>query len=1060
MPSVVKLRVVAARGLPLNDKNGFDSFVSVSMGDIGNARTRTVHCTSSPVWDERFRMEVANDSDLLDTPLKIELYTDNDSVALGSLLLDLSVLLVNKDSKYDGWMPLYDTLRGAQGQLWTTVKVLFVEELNPLRQSSVGVLFFSIRAPPQTQKYTLESLYGLVEDLTVVHDPEYDWKEKFRSARASNEARRHLLQITSMQTRMRVGRKVLNQGGNAVLGYTEFIDLEGDETHKICVRSIGTGVRLGKPEESVKNEHKRFDLRSNLDSTNPDVVSDEIPQEPNISSINKTTCFNTRTLSKISKKKLNQSSIPVNSSSELWVQAWKKPILNTSLSTGAISPNNTLKNLQLEMTSRIRKGKTCLEILTLNRLSLNISFSYGGAVGARGVKLLTSRTSQSERIGWWQELRDELKNHANQLNCDCVIGYTENISIHGDLVVLSVSGTAISTWNHHRGAMIAAQSIIDKNISTETLHIRKADKTYFMKDPKKKIENENIIRACSLVHLPTEMVGIPDKKGRISSVLMDSSGNIHASVKCGMCDDGFVPPILLATTECPEGMPVVGEGTLVEARVCRSKRKASGEAQAIQVSEILPFLDLELHRQLVYKIKLLGMNAAFGLSINLSVGSMVMVAVATATAVFLRPLPPPPVLAIRLPQSTSDDTSRGEQLQNQLHDISLSNADKFDKLLNIKGEQYAASFDYSTDDLIQMSKQFSQKNEPKKNEKQSNTAQNDNLVSTESDHDGLLSLVSSALNQKDVPVFIFEVDDQMDEELIESLFDDPEASGSCMLTSTDYPLGAVADSIQSHRFPSGPETTQSARDTKLDLQCPFVYAVRRFDLSEQHTCNEMLSSIVFKVLLQGIWPCCLSNLHWRLSLVKDDLVEILLTAQSLKIKSKRPDMRSNIATENLSLLPQFLSEPEVLINNTREDWQRQRYARARSDGIIKRVQRRLRHRQESKPLYLRDAPEHVPPRYATSDTILVTSLTSLPSTEIIKYVGLVNLHLIKETTNIKELEIFYQEVLTDSLYMARAHVKALGGNALLGFRISLFRIQESSASAYAAVCVCGDAVKT
>ena len=41
----------------------------------------------------------------------------------------------------------------------------------------------------------------------------------------------------------------------------------------------------------------------------------------------------------------------------------------------------------------------------------------------------------------------------------------------------------------------------------------------------------------------------------------------------------------------------MGPGQLIEARVCRAKPRAQGEAEATLVSQALPFLEYDLHRQ-------------------------------------------------------------------------------------------------------------------------------------------------------------------------------------------------------------------------------------------------------------------------------------------------------------------------------------------------------------------------------------------------------------------------------------------------------------------------------
>ena len=46
------------------------------------------------------------------------------------------------------------------------------------------------------------------------------------------------------------------------------------------------------------------------------------------------------------------------------------------------------------------------------------------------------------RDGWWSELRSELRSHASTLGCGHVVGYVESSTIHDDVCVLSVTGTA------------------------------------------------------------------------------------------------------------------------------------------------------------------------------------------------------------------------------------------------------------------------------------------------------------------------------------------------------------------------------------------------------------------------------------------------------------------------------------------------------------------------------------------------------------------------------------------------------------------------------------------
>lgn len=62
-------------------------------------------------------------------------------------------------------------------------------------------------------------LHGFVEELVVNDDPEYQWIDKIRTPRASNEARQLLFLKLAGEVQRRVGLKALELGGNAVIGY-------------------------------------------------------------------------------------------------------------------------------------------------------------------------------------------------------------------------------------------------------------------------------------------------------------------------------------------------------------------------------------------------------------------------------------------------------------------------------------------------------------------------------------------------------------------------------------------------------------------------------------------------------------------------------------------------------------------------------------------------------------------------------------------------------------------------------------------------------------------------
>lgn len=65
-------------------------------------------------------------------------------------------------------------------------------------------------------------------------------------------------------------------------------------------------------------------------------------------------------------------------------------------------------------------------------------------------------------------------------------------------------------------------------------------------------------------------------------------------------------------------------------RLCRLKKKAQAEANATSISNLLPFMEYEVHTQLMNKLKLRGMNALFGLRIQITVGENMLMGLAVS----------------------------------------------------------------------------------------------------------------------------------------------------------------------------------------------------------------------------------------------------------------------------------------------------------------------------------------------------------------------------------------------------------------------------------------------
>ncbi|KAK3887377.1 hypothetical protein Pmani_012068 [Petrolisthes manimaculis] len=261
MPGKVKVRILAGRNLPVMDRSSdtTDAYVEVKLASV-TFKTEVFRKSLNPQWNSEWFIFEVDDQELQDEPLQIRLmdhdtYSAND--AIGKVYVDLNPLLLPPPippqhsqrpqdpsqpgtAVMSGWLPVYDTMHGIRGEVSVVVKVDLFSDFNKFRQSSCGVQFFF--TPEIPAGHRCQSVAGFVEELVVNDDPEYQWIDKIRTPRASNEARQTLFSKLSGELQRRIGLKVLELGGNAVIGYRQYFDLEGETG--IVVRGLGSAVTL------------------------------------------------------------------------------------------------------------------------------------------------------------------------------------------------------------------------------------------------------------------------------------------------------------------------------------------------------------------------------------------------------------------------------------------------------------------------------------------------------------------------------------------------------------------------------------------------------------------------------------------------------------------------------------------------------------------------------------------------------------------------------------------------------------------------------------------------
>ncbi|KAK8815382.1 hypothetical protein WA158_003594 [Blastocystis sp. Blastoise] len=252
MSITLEISVIKARSLPIMDRNRktTDAYVEI-IGPGFKKITESIYSNLDPVWNWHSDIiDIGDEKELQETPLVFrvldrDLYTSDN--VIGCVTIDMNPILMREDikdlkpKKVSGWFPIYDTIYGLRGEIELEVIVHAIENLNPYKDGCLGVMFFSSPSLlPST--YQLISVEGLVDGLVVDTDPEFEFFEKLRTARKTNEKRQLWLYKLSMQLRRKVGFEAQKINCNCVLGYQQYFDVEGDSG--IVGRGVGTACRI------------------------------------------------------------------------------------------------------------------------------------------------------------------------------------------------------------------------------------------------------------------------------------------------------------------------------------------------------------------------------------------------------------------------------------------------------------------------------------------------------------------------------------------------------------------------------------------------------------------------------------------------------------------------------------------------------------------------------------------------------------------------------------------------------------------------------------------------
>ncbi|XP_054709900.1 C2 domain-containing protein 5-like [Uloborus diversus] len=933
MPGKVKVRVVAGRNLPVMDRSSdtCDAFVEIKLSNT-TYKTEVFRHSLNPEWNsEWFRFEV-DDEELQDEPLQIRVmdydtYSAND--AIGKVYIDLNPLLCKEaGSLLSGWFPIYDTMHGIRGEINVMVRVHLFSDSNKYRESSCGVQFFYSSTIPWGFK--AQAILGFVEELVVNDDPEYQWIDKIRTPRASNEARQTLFSKLSGEVQRKIGLKALELGGNAVIGYHQCFDLEGESG--IVVRGIGTAVILAKSADAddssaspIETLRESSPLAEEQQSGSPSerTSSCHSPARPALSSAHRR-----------------------SSDSDL----------SSTPKGGGVCDNGGTKCIKRPAVAQESLSMLEYPFLTMRQFPPGFVQHVGGVVSARSVKLLVQINNPDEpetRDAWWTELRKEVRSHIRALGCNVVLGYMETTNISDDICVLSASGTAavLSSSEQDVGLSSSLQPRPSLVIEHEKAPKERTSKGDIHATTQGKHEwGEDHVKSpgCRICHIPYSESSVPFPTNL---------------VRCHVCRKSKVPDVLFMTIEPPPNILVNGKSCLLQARVCKAKKDGKGEQNAKEISDSLPFLEYELHRQLLNKLKVKCMNAIFGLKVQVSIGDKLIVGIATGTGAFLSALPPPSIPKLACGKST--DEKKMSDIQAQIQDAMAKNKEYF----GIK----IPAWDSSSEGLSKAE---------------------DGNSSGEEEMD---------LSAGNKDACILEVDDAEDVDIIAQLID-PKVPPGFDLCNTEILPGLenfvcnlqMFTRIFRHKICNPPEGTHISKTFEAVIKSLFVK-------------------------LRRLVPCCLTGLDFRVDLVEQDDLQVTVLGLAVGLNNSLTEASSSACKQSKK------SGDYDLMFPMDED------KVADSAPVFGHKRKPSLHMSERSYCYHLSLGEH--------NGVDITPLSYIPGKKIDQYLGDLDFFFIRESNSIREsggLNGFIQSFVAETLAIVRAHVSALGGNAMVAFHMTEF----------------------
>eukprot|EP00081_Caenorhabditis_elegans_P025342 NP_508464.2 Uncharacterized protein CELE_F52H2.7 [Caenorhabditis elegans] len=247
LPVRLEICVISAKALPVMNKsiNSTDAFVEVRF--LETIDKTDVVTSLNPVWNSEQFVFDTDERELTEEWLQLRVmdhdtYSAND--AIGRVNIDCNIFMermrMAKTEVLDETFSfkVYDTIYGNRGELTISVKMHLLMQYNPKNY----VHIISTTSIPTGLR--ISDIFGLVDHIRCEKDPDYEWLDKIRTPRATNEARQNAIRVTMRDSIMGIAQKAYKMGGNAIFGLQEYVDMEGSASDLLTCRLIGTCAKI------------------------------------------------------------------------------------------------------------------------------------------------------------------------------------------------------------------------------------------------------------------------------------------------------------------------------------------------------------------------------------------------------------------------------------------------------------------------------------------------------------------------------------------------------------------------------------------------------------------------------------------------------------------------------------------------------------------------------------------------------------------------------------------------------------------------------------------------